>query len=268
MTTLTHRRNTSRQLNELIITSPLEPVTLTDDHRLSLASRFRAVAGTEHRRLDAWAVEQAGRPSTPFHWSPATARRVLGNASLRRVTHEPTRSITNAVREELDDQLLRAASGRTRAGSLASWLARAPHPVLAVVSAEAVNWTTQVLEVARGLDDPFEVPASDAYYDVATARTTLRGRRELVVTRDNTRIIVRVRSGAPGKSAGPGLRADLIIDALAHHDGLASSRIIGLWPEAGVALSVDGTMADLRAGARDLVRTAVVQRRARLAVAA
>jgi len=32
-------------------------------------------------------------------------------------------------------------------------------------------------------------------------------------------------------------------------------------PEAGVCLSVDGTMSDLRSGARDLVRTAVAQRR-------
>jgi hypothetical protein len=112
------------------------------------------------------------------------------------------------------------------------------------------------------------VPASDAYYDVATARTTLRGRRDLLVSRDESRIIIRLRAGAPGKSAGPGLRADMTIDALNHVEGVAPSRFIGLWPEAGVVLSVDGTMADLRAGARDLVRTAVVQRRSRLTVAA
>ena len=34
-----------------------------------------------------------------------------------------------------------------------------------------------------------------------------------------SRVIVRVRSGAPGKSAGPGLRADLTIDTLADPDG-------------------------------------------------
>jgi hypothetical protein len=268
MTTLLHRRYTNAQLNDLISTSPLEPVSLTDDHRLSLAARFRAVAGTEHRRLDAWTVEQAGRPSASFRWSPSTARRVIGNAALRRVQRQPSTSICDAVREEIDDQLLRAASGRARAGSLASWLCRLRHPALGLVSAEAINWTTQVLEIARGLSSPWEVPASDAYYDVATARTTLRGRRELVVVNDATRIIVRMRAGAPGKSSGPGLRADLTIDALANHDGVAPSRIIGLWPEAGVTLSVDGTMADLRAGARDLVRAAVVQRRARLAIAA
>ena len=77
-----------------------------------------------------------------------------------------------------------------------------------------------------------------------------------------------MRSGAPGKSAGPGLRADLTIEALADHDGVAPLRYVGLWPEAGVALSVDGTMEDLRSGARDLVRTAVAQRRHQTLLAA
>jgi hypothetical protein len=74
-------------------------------------------------------------------------------------------------------------------------------------------------------------------------------------------VVLRVRSGSPGKSAGPGLRSDLTIDTLANPKGIAPRRFIGVWPDAGVALSVDGTMADLRAGARDLVRTAVVQER-------
>jgi hypothetical protein len=48
---------------------------------------------------------------------------------------------------------------------------------------------------------------------------------------------------------------------LADVEGIAATRIIGLWPEAGVVLSVEGTMEDLRAGARDLVRTAVAHER-------
>jgi hypothetical protein len=60
----------------------------------------------------------------------------------------------------------------------------------------------------------------------------------------------------------------MTIDSLAHLEGVAPARFIGLWPEAGVMLSVDGTMADIRAGARDLVRTAVAQKRAKLAIAA
>jgi len=170
-------------------------------------------------------------------------------------------SVRDAVRDELGDQMLRATSGYSRSGSLSHWLASAPYPVIGLVTAEAVNWATQLQEILQWLEAPWEVPASDAYYDVAAARTTLRARRDLVIRGEETRTIVRVRSGSPGKSAGPGLRADLTIEALADHEGVAPVRYIGLWPEAGVCLSVDGTMTDLRSGARDLVRTAVAQRR-------
>jgi hypothetical protein len=258
--TLLHRRFTKADLNELVAGASLEPVLLSDEHRASLSSRFRAVSVPGHRRLDAWSVERAGRSGSAFRWTPGTARRVLGNASLRRVATHPV-SVRDAVRDELGDQMLRATSGYSRSGSLANWLASAPHPVIGLVTAEAVNWATQLREISEWLEAPWAVPPSDAYYDVASARTTLRARRDLVVHNAATRTIVRVRSGSPGKSAGPGLRADLTIEALADHDGVAPVRYIGLWPEAGVCLSVDGTMSDLRSGARDLVRTAVAQRR-------
>ncbi len=258
--TLLHRRLTKVELNDLVANRPAESVRLTDEHRASLSSRFRAVSVPGHRRLDAWGVERAGRGGSSFRWSPSTARRVLGNASLRRMAREPA-TVRDAVRDELGDQMLRAASGYSRSGSLSHWLASAPHPVIGLVTAEAVNWATQLQEISEWLDTPWSIPASDAYYDVASARTTLRARRDLVIGLEETRTIVRVRSGSPGKSAGPGLRADLTIEALADHEGIAPVRYIGLWPEAGVCLSVDGTMTDLRSGARDLVRTAVAQRR-------
>lgn len=265
--TLLHRRLTKSDLNGLLADAPIEPVRLSDEHRASLSTRFRAVSVPGHRRLDAWGVERAGRSGSPFRWSPNSARRALGNAALRRVSAHPA-SIRDAVRDEVGDHMLRAASGYSRSGSLSHWLASAPHPVIGLVTAEAVNWATQLHEISQWIEVPWTVPSSDAYYDVASARTTLRARRDLIVRTDETRTIVRVRSGAPGKSAGPGLRADLTIEALADHDGIAPVRFIGLWPEAGVCLSVDGTMTDLRSGARDLVRTAVAQRRRRTSLAA
>lgn len=268
MTSLLHRRLTDEHLNELIETAPCSVAQLTDDHRRSLTARFRAVAAPGHRRLDAWTVEQAGQRGRNFRWAPATARRVLGNAALRRVTAQPLTTITAAVRDELADQMLRATSGYARDGSLSYWLASAPHPVIGLVTAEAVNWATQLQEVTEGIDGQWSIAPNDAFYDVAAARTTLRARRDVIVDRGETRVILRLRSGSPGKSAGPGLRADLTIDALADHDGRAPSRLIGLWPEAGVCLCVDGTMTDLRAGARDLVRTAVAQRRQDIPLAA
>jgi hypothetical protein len=248
-------------LNRLIDEAPIEPSALTDDHRRSLSARFRAVPANDHRRLDAWMVERAGQPPGPFRWSPATARRAIGNAALRRTVHDPSLTRFDAVGCEITDQLLRYVSGYARAGSLAWFLATCLPATLGLVSAEAANWATQLAEAAESLEHPWSIATSDAYYDVARARTTLRGRRDLVVTTPQHRVLLRVRAGAPGKSAGPGLRADLTIDALADVNGASAARIIGLWPEAGVVLSVDGTMTDLRSGARDLVRTAVASQR-------
>jgi hypothetical protein len=268
VTVLSHRRASRHVLHRLVESAPRDPATLTDDHRRSLSARFRAVAGERHRRLDAWMVERGGAPSGPFRWSPATARRALGNAALRRRLLNPGLTSVAAVEDEVSDQLLRVLEGRARDGSLAYFLSRSAPSTLGLISAEAAAWATELAEAADGLRFPWSVATSDAFYDVATARTTLRGRRDLIVIRDDERVVVRVRAGAPGKSAGPGLRADLTIDALAHREGLAAARIIGLWPEAGVVLSVDGTIEDLRAGARDLVRTAVALQRQRLANAA
>lgn len=261
MSALQHRRFTTGDLNALVDGAPSEPVRLSDDHRRSLSARFRAAGSGEHRRLDAWAVEQAGRPGSSFRWSPSSARRVLASGALRRMDAHPTLTIGEALSDEITDLLLRAASGYARGGSLGHWLASATVPELGLVTAEALNWATQVAEIAAGLDNPWEIAPSDAFYDVARARTTLRGRRDLIVTRGNARVVVRVRAGSPGKSAGPGLRSDLTIETLADPEGLAPARFIGIWPQAGVVLGIDGTMGDLRSGARDLVRTAVVQQR-------
>jgi hypothetical protein len=254
-------------MNRLIDEAAPEPAVLTVDHRRSLSSRFRAVPHSDHRRLDAWVVERAGRSDHAFRWSPATARRVLGNAALRRCLDDPSFTRLSAVEMELEEQLLRYVTGYARPGSLASYLVTCSSAALGLVRSEAANWTTQLAEVTDAIARPWEVAASDVYYDVARARTTLRGRRDVIVTNEHTRVLVRVRLGAPGKSAGPGLRTDLTIDALANAQGMSATRIIGVWPEAGVLLSVQGTMTDLRAGARDLVRTAVVRQRphARLA---
>ena len=66
-------------------------------------------------------VERAGQPYDTFRWSPATARRVIGNAALRRSRHDPTLTRFDAVALEVSDQLLRAVAGYSRPGSLASW---------------------------------------------------------------------------------------------------------------------------------------------------
>lgn len=260
MSSLVQRRLTPRDVGELIDAAPVDVALMSGEHRASLASRFRAVPIPDHRRIDAWMVEQAGRPPGPFAWSPVTVRRILGNNAARRVVRTPD-TILNAVRDEMADQLLRAVKGYARPGSLGHWLASVSHPVLGLITAEAVNWATQTLQCAEGLDHEWRIASSDVYYDVAGARTTLRGRRDVVVDTDSGRVIIRIRSGQPGKSAGPGLRSDLVVETLAHREGLAPRRYLGLWPDAGLVLGVDGSMENVRAGARDFVRAAVAQRR-------
>ena len=267
MSALMQRRLTPHDLNELVAGAPRDVVQISDAHRASLASRFRAVPVRDHRRLDAWMVEQAGRPPGPFAWSPATARRILGNRALHRAL-TTSDTLLSAVRDEVAEQLLRAVKGYARPGSLGHWLAGVPHPVLGLITAEAVNWATQGLDIAEGLEATCHVASSDLYYDVAGARTTLRGRRDLVVDTGDGPVLLRIRSGQPGKSAGPGLRSDLVVATLAHREGLAPRRYLGLWPDAGIVLGVDATMENVRAGARDFVRAAVAQRRHVLARAA
>ena len=264
---LHQRRLTAESLEELIRSSPVEPATIDATQRDALSTRLRAVPTLEHRRLDAWMIERAGRPSEAFHWSPASARRVIGNSALRHCGRDEG-SLLDAVREEIAELLVRAVRGYARPGSLAHWLSGVSHPVLGLITADALNWATQTLEIGELITHPWRVAAADLYYDVPGARTTLRGRRDLVIGSDGGRVTLRVRSGSPGKSAGPGLRADLLVDALAHPEGRAPRRLLGVWPDAGLVLAVDGTLEEIRPAGRDVVRAAVAHRRVRLTSAA
>jgi hypothetical protein len=253
-----HRRITPRALVELATPSSLTPVTIDDAQRVTLSQRFMAVRSPQICRLDAWLVEQAGEAREgAFTWSPHNARRVLAASARRHLVGGDASSIVEAVRHEMDELLARAARGYARPGSLAHWLARHDLAVHGVVMSEAISALTDLVETFAPLDD-LQWCASDAYYDVASARTTLRGRRDATTTSDQGRVLYRVRTGAPGSTAGAGLRVDALVDGLVEPTGQLATRVVGLWPEAGVMLSIDVTMADARAAARDLVRTAMV----------
>jgi len=261
MNGVTQRNLTNASLEELRNIEGVAQLILTSEQRDNLAARFRSIPTDHHRRLDAWMVEKAGIQSSDFAWSPITARRVLGNAALRYVERTPQLSHSEAVYEALADQLDRAARGHARTGSLGQWIANLDNPIVGIVVAEATTWATQMHQIMSRLGPDIAMASVDAYYDVAGARTTLRGRRDALIEAEEDRIVVRFRSGLPGRTAGAGLRADLAVDALSDPQGRVAQRIIGIWPEAGVALALDGTTETLRAGARDLVRSAIVEHR-------
>jgi hypothetical protein len=265
--TLTQRRFTPEDLASLITTAPLTGGVIDTEQRRSFSTRLRSVPTVQSRRIDAWLVEQAGQDGRPFSWRPSTARRLLGTAAALRLQHQPRRA-ADVIREIIDEYLLRAISGQARFGSLGHWLSGLTPATLGLVVAEATNWCHLLLESQTIVGNLSMLCQADSYYNVSTAQTTLRGRRDMIVQAAEHRIVLRVRQGVPGKSAGAGLRTDLVIDALGDAEGRSASRFIGIWPDAGLALSVDGTMENLRAGARDIVRAAVVQRRQVLTPAA
>jgi hypothetical protein len=266
MSTLWQRRCTIQDVRDLIALAP-RGEDLNDAQREALATRLRSVPTLEARRLDAWTIEHGGHAGRGFRWSAPTARRSLATAALQRRTPGPW-TAEAAVRDVVSDQLSVSVRGTARPGSLSAWLASLDSVALGLVIAEATNWAWQLLEVAELCEGRATLCPSDAYFHVAGAQTTLRARRDFVIATETGRVVIRVRSGQPGKSAGPGLRTDLLADALADPNGHSADRMIGLWPEAGIALAVDGTVENLRAGARDVVRAAVVHRRNRLVKAA
>jgi hypothetical protein len=257
------RRLTRAELSELVASAPPAGAPLDDGAREALAARLREGRAERPRRLDAYLVERAGRPGEPFAWSARLARRALGTPALVRL--RAGRALRHAVLDALDDELARAATGAARPGSLGHWLAHAEPAVRALCVAEAQGWVIEAVEVARALGHPWSAAASDAFYVVEGARTTLRARRDLLV--EGGAVTLRLRAGAPGPSAGAGLRADLAVLALADLEGHAPARLLGAWPEAGVVLSVDGSPEDLGAGLRDLARAGAALGR-RLALAA
>jgi hypothetical protein len=268
MNTLSLRRCDAPSINELVASGPAQPAVLGDDQRISLASRFRAVASHDHRRLDAWSVETVGVAPRPFRWSPALARRTIGRAALRRWSSMNSAHLVSAARDEVDELLVRAAAGYARPGTVAHWLCSQSPATLSLVVAEATTWASVAVEVLSPLELAWTTTDVDVFYDVATARTTLRSRRDALVSDGDDRVVLRFRSGVPTNFAGAGLRADLVIDALGDPRGRCARRMIGIWPDAGLALGVDGTLDDLRSGARDLVRTAVTQQRRQRVLAA
>jgi hypothetical protein len=262
MTTLQHRRLSNDSLNDFVQPLDLEPFVFSGEHRLRIAENFRRIPSVEHRRLTAWDVEVGAARGTAFAWTPANARRVIGNAGLRRVVSDRAPTCLIGIHDEVDELLLRAATGYARPGSLPHWLSSLHHAARGLVIAEAMTWASVALDALRDIAEPWLVPETDAYYDVAAARTSLRGRRDVIVASSNQqRIVVRIRSGLPTKSSGTGLRSDLAIDGLARPDGAVAQRIVGLWPDAGLVMAVDGTEINVRAGVRSLVRAAVAQQR-------
>ena len=97
---------------------------------------------------------------------------------------------------------------------------------------------------------------SDLYIDLPTCRTSWRARRDLL--NDDGSVMVRVRGGAPSTTAGAGLRADLAMATVAARGEVGPARIVGIWPQAGMALALNSDEITVAAGIRDLTAASKV----------
>ena len=240
-------------LNELTAELP-EGASLPQGAAPRLLERLDRLVGGP-ATIDAWTVERGGRVDAPFHWTARRARRTLGRRALERVRGERAASLVEAVDDEIDDLRARAATGQVHPRSLAAWIGSLDAITTALVATAAVSWCVEVDDLVGALETPWRA-AADLSVRSRPGGLTLRAHRDVVVATPGRAALLRVRSGHPGPSAGAGLRTELAIAALARRDGRAPSRVIGLWPEAGLAISVDGDERALRAGARDLVAVA------------
>lgn len=192
----------------------------------------------------------------PFRWTPRRARRALGVPAAGRVVDGRARTPAEAAEAELAAVV--AAGGGARPGSLAAWLAAAPHAVAAIALAEATAWATHVLtavewhRVAGAL-----VGGPDRWWDLpGPPGVGLRGRADV-----RLRVPPPRGAGAAGTPAGPplsclsllggrpgtGSRAELglaaLVEVMRRPEDPVPARVVGWWPECGRALVLPVDMA-------------------------
>jgi len=238
-------------------TAPSLPVT-----RLVavLGARLASASRTSPTRLDAFVAEfGAARFTTAFRWSARGARRPLGTGALRRLVAGTSRDLLGAAHEEVDDLCDRAQRGLARRGALGTWLAAAPAEARALCAIEAASWAWGLCHLLD-LDanaDRVAVGVPDAWFDVPGARTTLHGRRDATGTTAASGLL-RLRDGAPGARALDGLLVDGLAAGIAGGTPTVPARVVGAWPDAGVALVVELDATAVRHAARLVVACAAV----------
>jgi hypothetical protein len=256
MTTITLAELTPGLVQELVDTITPSTCVVGDAQRDELATRLRRLPVTKSR-VDAWTVERGGALDSDFAWSPQTAKRTLGRMGLAHFAEGSFRTMVDSVRHEVE-RLMHYAASSTYPSSLALWLANAEPATRALAVTHAVSWATESWMLMEGVDD-MRVVTADTYHQVAGTGITLRGCRDAVIGLGSERIVVRLRNGAPSTTAGSGLRADFAVDALAHPLGQPAARFVSLWPDAGLALHLDGTTDALQRGVHMLERCAEVR---------
>jgi len=262
-------------LEELLLAPSRVPEQLDLNLRRVLANRLAAKAPARHRgslRLDSYTILNAHSEQGVFTWSPRRARRLLGAAAASAVLEGRSPHPLAAVHSEVDDVIARATQEHTRPGSLGTWLGEAPRGVQAAAIAEASAWATELLISLSPhlLHAAPLVGRADPVWAVPGAPwISLRARRDLEVNLESnpkTRALLCVRNGRPNSQAPEDLSLVGLIDALTHPGVPLPTRVVGLWPAAGRAFSLEIDPDVMRSAARRVVEA--IERRRQVSAAA
>jgi hypothetical protein len=200
----------------------------------------------ERLQIDAFKVRVAHRHpdrclsvDDTFVPSPRSCRRAVGVAAVGRCVRglapAPAVAVAQVLAEGLEDGTVALQSGAVRAPWWAQWYAGLPPGGRAVVCAEAVTWTTQLLAaldwpqiqrpIIGGRDDWWQCPGGTPIVLKGRADVrTLIGRRPalLVVGSGRCQADWRVELGFPG-----------LVAALCRDAQVAPCRVVGVWPQSG-----------------------------------
>jgi len=271
----------ARGVTDLLAAPGVTPERLDVGLRRVLAARVATLAPGRDLgpvRLDSYTLLQSRQPerSAPsaFRWSPRTSRRLLGLPAARRVILGSASNPIAAARAEVNDVIARSSAPSIRPGALGRWLAEAPHGVLGSVIAEAANYATDLLTALdwTRLVDVANVGRADPVWAVPGAPwVTLRARRDVEITLDDathTRSLLCVRAGRPDRTLEDDLGFVALADALSRPDAPMPTRVVGLWPSSGRAVSLEVGPETMRRAARLVVEATDSLRRTTGLVAA
>jgi hypothetical protein len=239
----------------------------------AVAERLRA---NDRVRVDAYHLRDSLSGGAPragdasFRWTPLTARRPIGIECARACLANPRLSPLESARDAIT-HLVRHAKDQRRPGSLAEWVGGLAVGGRAVVQAEAVLWTTQLMTALDwdGLRRPV-IGRDSSVVLPSSSRVLLRGRIEVQtwasppgsdgdgsvgpVAPDQV-VLLSMMPGRPGRTARMELGLSALTSALDNRQGAIPARVVGWWPQCGRALVVPVDVALLNQTCQAVVAT-------------
>ncbi len=221
-------------------------------------------------RLAGSCPSAVGIPEPPFVWKPILARRSLGLAAVRACAAGRYRGPAEAVRPLAEAALEEWRRTGWRTYFWEPWFAGLGPGGRAVVLAEGVGWATSLWagldwSLLHGRAQPGR--ADESWTCPGPRAVRCKARTELRVASDPARgahgkhggtggtALVSLSAGCPGPVWQEELAYVALVDGLGSSTHPAASRVLGLWPDAGIrrVLEVDEPL--LHAAADRVVTT-------------